>query len=66
MKLVPYAPVVGSLMYAMLATRPDIAHVVGIVSRFMHNPGRAEWNALKHIPEISGLHARLQHHVCTG
>ena len=28
MKSVPYAPAVGSLMYAMGATRPDIFHVV--------------------------------------
>ena len=39
MKSVPYALTVGSLMYAMVATRPDIAHVVGGVNRFMHNPG---------------------------
>jgi hypothetical protein len=36
-------------MYAMLATRPDIAYAVGIVSRFMHNPGCPHWNAVKHI-----------------
>ena len=49
MKFVPYAPTVGSLMYAMVATRQDIAHVVGIISSFMHNPGRAHWNVVKHI-----------------
>ena len=49
MKLVPYAPAVGSLMYAMVATRPKIAHAVGVVSRFMHNSGRPHWNAVKHI-----------------
>ena len=49
MKLVPYAPTVGSLMYVTVATRPDIAHVVGVVSRFMHNPGRSHWNAVKHV-----------------
>jgi hypothetical protein len=27
---VPYASVVGSLMYAMVCTRPDIAHAVGV------------------------------------
>jgi len=30
---VPYASAVGSLMYAMVCTRPDIAHAVGVVSR---------------------------------
>jgi hypothetical protein len=35
MKSVRYAPAVGSLMYVMVATRPDITHVVGVVNRFM-------------------------------
>ena len=34
MKDVPYASAVGSLMYAMLCTRPDICFVVGMVSRY--------------------------------
>ena len=33
----------------MVATQPDIAHVVGIVRRFMHKPGRAHWSAVNHI-----------------
>ena len=49
MQWVPYAYVVGSLMYAMVCTRPDIAHVVGTVSRFLSNPGREHWNAVKWI-----------------
>uniref|UniRef100_A0A7N2L6B7 Retrovirus-related Pol polyprotein from transposon TNT 1-94 n=1 Tax=Quercus lobata TaxID=97700 RepID=A0A7N2L6B7_QUELO len=35
MSKVPYASTIGSLMYAMVCTRPDIAHAVGVVSRFM-------------------------------
>ncbi|RVW38125.1 Retrovirus-related Pol polyprotein from transposon TNT 1-94 [Vitis vinifera] len=35
MSKVPYASAIGSLMYAMVCTRPDIAHAVGVVSRFM-------------------------------
>ena len=38
MRRVPYASVVGSLMYAMLCTRPDICYAVGIVSRYQSNP----------------------------
>ena len=34
MSRVPYACAVGSLMYAMVCTRPDIAHAVSVVSRF--------------------------------
>ena len=33
-----YSSVVGSLMYVMICTRPDIAHEVGVVSRFLSNP----------------------------
>ena len=49
MKSVPYAPTIGSLMYTMVVTRPAISHVVGVVNRFMHNPGRSHWNAVKHV-----------------
>ncbi len=38
MAQIPYTSVAGSLMYAMICTRPDIAHGVGIVSRYMTNP----------------------------
>ena len=46
---VPYASAVGSLMYAMVCTRPDLAHAVGVVSRFLSNPGKEHWNAVKWI-----------------
>ncbi|KAG7553078.1 Zinc finger CCHC-type superfamily [Arabidopsis thaliana x Arabidopsis arenosa] len=49
MARVSYASAVGSLMYAMVCTRPDIAHAVGTVSRFLSNPGREHWNAVKWI-----------------
>ena len=35
---VPYTNAVGKLMYAMVSTRPDISHAVGVVSKFMENP----------------------------
>ena len=37
---VPYASAVGSLMHAMICTRPDIAQAVGAISPFMENPGK--------------------------
>ncbi|XP_075076347.1 secreted RxLR effector protein 161-like [Nicotiana tabacum] len=49
MKVVPYVSAVGSLMYVMLCTRPDICFVVGMVSRFQSNPGREHWTVVKHI-----------------
>ena len=39
MAKVPYALGIGSLMYAMLCTRPDIAYAVSVTSRFQSNPG---------------------------
>ncbi|MCI62396.1 GDSL esterase/lipase 1-like, partial [Trifolium medium] len=47
MAKIPYASAIGSLMYAMVCTRPDIGHAMGVVSRFMSNPGKAHWEAVK-------------------
>ncbi|RVW34929.1 Retrovirus-related Pol polyprotein from transposon TNT 1-94 [Vitis vinifera] len=49
MRKVPYASAVGSLMYAMVCTMPDIAHAVGVVSRFISNPGKEHWAIVKWI-----------------
>ena len=45
----PYSQLVGALMYLAIATRPDIAHSVGLLARFSSNPGVAHWKALKHL-----------------
>jgi hypothetical protein len=37
---VPYASVVGSLMYDIVCTRSDISHTVGVLSRYMSTPGK--------------------------
>ncbi|KAE8722087.1 hypothetical protein F3Y22_tig00014370pilonHSYRG00016 [Hibiscus syriacus] len=37
----------GSLMFAMICTRPDIAQAVGVVSRYMENPDKEHWNTAK-------------------
>ncbi|KAI3667008.1 hypothetical protein L6452_42050 [Arctium lappa] len=47
MAKVPYAFAIGSLMYVIVYTRQDIAHAVGVVSRFMSDPGREHWKAFK-------------------
>jgi hypothetical protein len=49
MSKVPYASAVGCLMYAMVCTRPDLAHAVSTVSRYMAKPGREHWNAVEWI-----------------
>ena len=40
MSKIRYQSAVGSLMYAMIATRLDIAFAVGLVSRFLSNPSK--------------------------
>ncbi|KAA0065617.1 gag/pol protein [Cucumis melo var. makuwa] len=49
MRHIPYALAVGSLMYMMLCTRPDICYAVGIVSRYQSNPRLAHWTTVKTI-----------------
>ena len=49
MAKVPYSLAVGSLMWAMIAIRPDIAFVVGVGSRYMANPDKKHWLAVKNI-----------------
>lgn len=46
---VPYRQCVGSLMFAAIVSRVDIAHSVGVVSRYLNNPTNARWNAVKRI-----------------
>ena len=47
MSKVPYANVVGSVMYMMIGTMPNVAYAVGTVTRFMGNPIRKHWIAVK-------------------
>jgi hypothetical protein len=49
MSHVLYATAVGSLLYAMVCTRPDIAHVVGVLSRYMSKPGKHHWTTVKRV-----------------
>ena len=47
MKVVPYASAIGSLQYAQVCTRPDIAFVTGVLGRFQSNPGIEHWKIVK-------------------
>lgn len=47
MSKVSYASVVGNLMYTMVSMKPDIAHSVEIVSRFLSKLGKMQWEAVK-------------------
>ena len=43
MQKIPYASAIGSLMYAQVCTRPDIAYIVGMLGRYLSNPGKDHW-----------------------
>ncbi|XP_052725980.1 secreted RxLR effector protein 161-like [Vigna angularis] len=47
MESIPYSNGIGSIMYDMVCTRPELAHGVGVLSRFMTDPGQIHWEALK-------------------
>ncbi|XP_071686991.1 secreted RxLR effector protein 161-like [Rutidosis leptorrhynchoides] len=44
-----YSRAIGSLMYAMISTRPDIAFAVGKLSRYTSNPSSVHWQALNRV-----------------
>ncbi|KAG8492887.1 hypothetical protein CXB51_010059 [Gossypium anomalum] len=49
MSHVPYSSTVGSLMYAMVCSHPDLSYAVSVVSRYMTNPGKEHWKAVQWI-----------------
>jgi hypothetical protein len=49
MSVIPYALAIGSIMYAMLCTRPNIAYALSVASRYQSNPEVAHWIAAKNI-----------------
>ena len=44
-----YQAIIGSLIYASIATRPDLSASVGVLSRFMAKPGREHWAGVKRV-----------------
>ena len=62
MSKVPYSTSVGRLMYAMVCTRPNIAHVVEVVSRYMNNPGKENWKVVHWI--LRYLRGTTSHALC--
>ncbi|CAA0824960.1 cysteine-rich RLK (RECEPTOR-like protein kinase) 8, partial [Striga hermonthica] len=47
MSHIPYASAIGSIMYAMLCTRPNVAYALSVTSRYQSNPGEEHWKAVK-------------------
>ena len=49
MRHVPYKEAIGSLMYTVIGSRPDIAYTVSYLARFMQNPRTVHWEAVKRV-----------------
>jgi len=59
-----YLAAVGSLMYAMLGTRPDLAYPVGLLGRFASDPSETHWEGvlsvfkyLKHTSDLGIIYS---------
>src|SRR3954462_11180125 len=49
MKVIPYASTIGSIMYAMLCTRPDVCLAISLAGRYQSNLGVDHWTTVKNI-----------------
>ena len=49
MSRIPFASTVGSIMYAMICTRPDVSYALSMCSRYQADPGEGHWMAVKNI-----------------
>ena len=49
MQQVPFASLLGSLLYIGNTTRGDILQAVNRLGRFTANPGKVHWQALKRV-----------------
>jgi hypothetical protein len=45
----PYREVLGSIMWAQVASRPDLSFAVNLLARFQMNPGPEHWKGLMHV-----------------
>ena len=49
MSKIPYAFAIGSIMYVMLCTRPNVPYALSMTSRYQSNPDESHWTAVKNI-----------------
>ena len=49
MSKIPYREAIGSLIWTAVATQPDIAFTVSLLSQFLKNPGEIHWKAVKRV-----------------
>ena len=59
MKVIPYASAIGSIMYAVLCTRPDVCLAISLAGRYQSNPGvdhrTADKNILKYLKRTKDM-----------
>jgi hypothetical protein len=48
-KAVLYASAIGSLMYAQVYTRPDLAFIIGMLDRYQKNSDKHHWDGVKKV-----------------
>ena len=49
MSKIPYASTIGSIMYVMLCTQPDVSYALCMTSRYQSDPSESHWTAVKNI-----------------
>ena len=49
MNMIPYGSAIGSIMYAMLCTRPDVSYSLSVMSRYQLDLGMGHWVVVKNI-----------------
>ena len=70
--MVPYASVVGSLMYTQVCTWPDIAFAASVLGRYLSNTSQRHWTIKKVMRYLQGIknymltYKRSDDLICTG
>jgi hypothetical protein len=49
MSKIPYASAIGSIMYVMLCTKPDVAHSLSVMRKYQSDSSEDHWNVVKNI-----------------
>jgi hypothetical protein len=49
MSKIPYASAIGSIMYVMLCTKPDVAHSLSVTSKYQSDSSEDHWNVVENI-----------------
>ena len=49
MSTIPHASTIGSIIYVMLCTRPDVSYALSMTSRYQSNPDESHWTTVKNI-----------------